>query len=215
MKFATFTCSLLILFLIPFLSHAQLSKSKVSFGGDFTGKRYVRYYGSTYSPYGIPRDRFQEKLMNFSGAISLSYFVLNNFSAGIYTTVGLDRHKYYNGTIARTNSFNVGPMLRYYYRRNHFLFFGHGHLQYGIEAHRNEYPNNGSPTVRNAKFDFRTLGIGPGVSYLLNEKVSIESLLLYNRNLLIGRKSYVDNETYSENNFTVQLGFHCYLNRPW
>jgi len=213
MKFGNITLALLAALLIPFFSSAQLDKSNISIGADFSGKRSMRGYGA--NAFQGSRNSYEIKSTNATAAFSASYFVFDNLSAGLYTTFSVEQDNYDDFRINTATSFAVGPMLRYYYKVKNFALFGQTHLQYGIEARNRKTGSGSNQVVAKESFNFQSIGIGPGVAYFLSDKASIETLLVYNRNLLIAKQIDTGNESYIEHLFTLNVGFYFYLNRPW
>ncbi len=165
---------LLILLLVPFLSHAQenesfLIKAKVKQGSIMLGG-YISASAYTYTDeLTNSSERVEGNLIQAQIKTKNGYFVLHDLAVGLDITLNHTSRKVTSETEQeilpdRNTYLLAGPFVRYYLDNG---IFGELTLQAGLQ---NFFPSG-------IKYNLMEGGLGIGYAYFINEKFSIEPTL--------------------------------------
>ena len=148
----------------------------VSFSSGTNESNYVFTYEngdkSTYT------DKVES--LTFSFSPSLTYFFIDNLSAGLSISYG-----YYESTLKLvstdlkniTRPISIGPIIRYYLPIKEFIPFVEASYKYSNSINGNE--------------DMNSLSLAGGVNYFLSESVALEPYIEYlTRNYIVGNQKY-------------------------
>jgi len=140
-----------------------------------------------------------EKITNISIYPNIGYFVLDKFSSGLKISYSYQRNSY-NGHGVNTNSFNVGPFVRYYFlnKERQLNIFTEAEYLYGTYATVGFYP------ISNGRSDRYSIALGSVIYF--NNSVGLELSISYYNNKDI-------TQDIKNNGIQMSLGFQIHLER--
>lgn len=147
-------------------------------------------------------DDQKSTIINFSP--NLGYFVGDGFLAGL--NLGIASYKLKNvGTTQTRTQFVVGPFARYYGNLT-----SNGNLKWTAEAMIGfgTYKYKLEPVGTESTAGLFSVGIGPGIAYFLNDKVSVEAAAVYER---ITENDKDNNVEKTQGGFGLRIGFGVFL----
>lgn len=146
------------------------SQGSISVGGEF----YLWFQNPKTVSNGQTTDG--TKTTSFTLLPSAEYFVAEDVSLGLGIGYDMTRYKQTNGDIERDGKFYIMPYARKYFKMGDKLdIFGEANLSLGLGNDVFETKaGNSTITTKYASTSF-SIGISPGLSYHLSDKVALES----------------------------------------
>jgi len=163
--------------IFSFNSFAQFSQGSVSVGGAFN--LWFQNPKTEYANQTVDGP----KTTHFTLLPSVEYFLTENVSLGLGIGYDVTRSKSADlpnnvvEQINKTGTFFFDPYARMYFKvGDKFSFFGQGEISLGFGGITDEtkYTNNTSVSTKNS-FSTVLVGIRPGISFLVSEKVALET----------------------------------------
>jgi outer membrane protein len=191
---------LAIVLLVAIHVHAQTSKGSFLIGGSMnlqrTSTNFYDHPGFTLVP-STP-----------SGAFTVSptvgYFPINNLLIGVqpsYTYNWVLNHPTF-----KTNSWSVGPLVRYYFHMSKFAVFPEVAMTFDRSRVITAYDvhSNNDITAERIKMNGKTYRGGVGFAWFVSQQVGIETILAL-KHTDVGKPSLTKNETSVYLNFGIQF----------
>lgn len=166
----------------------QITKGNWLIGGNATLKATKYRAGVAYN----------QNITEIEVNPNIGYFLLDKFSAGLKTGIGLRRAKFNDDDVQNTTTLKVGPFVRYYFLpvSNMVNILAEGSYQY----------TTGKNTLKANTISFFT---GPVI--FLNNVVGLEFLLGYS-SVKYSMQTGVDNSA-ADNSILVNVGFQIHLEK--
>jgi outer membrane protein len=156
----------------------------------------------------------ETKSTQFDLSPSYGYFIISNLAIGASLDFSTASSSYNWGSGPRkskSNSYGVGPFVRYYLPINEKLY-GVGSVSYSREWSKDEAWSTTTPQNKNTtKEGYYNLGIGAGIAYFLTPNISLDVMLVYSKDQFKNREA--DDYTYRTSGIALAAGFNIFLRK--
>ncbi len=165
--------SIIILGMISIKSFSQPKQGSISVGGTFSIDMGTEKNKTNNTTSDGPKTTY------FALIPSVEYFIADKFSAGLGIGYSLDRSKTEAAnttTINSTGTVIVNPFARMYFSMGEKVsLFGQGEVYLGLGKKTDKVTAGNNTTTTKLKDNTIDIGIRPGVSLFLSDKISIEA----------------------------------------
>ncbi|MBL7801124.1 MAG: hypothetical protein JNL95_10405 [Chitinophagales bacterium] len=200
-----------------------MKKSLTSLLALFVLTGYAQIEKGTIAPAGSvslsykANSKTDQKIFDFTLALSEGFFVANNFAIGPTVGYAVNSTKQKSGTTDLTQSFFIGPQLKYYVKignKAYVHFFGAMFGNFGSFKQLSDPPNNTALSTRGAIWQ-----LGTGLSIFLHPTIALSISPMYRGDFT---QSYIKNKagiipgTQSNaitHGFYLNIGFAIYLRK--
>jgi opacity protein-like surface antigen len=195
--------------------YSQTNKNSFLIGGSaslsYLETKYPPSFGTNY------------KTMSASVSPSVGFFVIKNFCVGLSMPLSISNTKYDNNGSnvnfgnSKSNSYGVGPFVRYYYPLidNKLFLLDEGAYSWSKGTYHTSFYNFNTNTSEPDKYSIKTSSyrFGAGVAYFLSEHTSLELLVNYQKSKSTSDQDpnftvLVDNK---QSNIFLSLGLKMYI----
>lgn len=181
-------------------ANAQTEQGKIMAGGSLGVS-----FGNTYNEYDGTKGA-EYKNSTFSLTPKVGYFFIDGLAAGLEVNLDLQTQKIdedgmdYKGT---SSTFLVGPFARYY---SSVGLFGDASIGFGSSKFKEEETGQEDGESKSNLFGW---SLGAGYAIFLNDNVSIEPMISYNK------FTFTDGDDSKDKNkqgqFLIEVGFNIFL----
>ena len=199
--------TVILVVMISFLSHAQIEKGNVFFGGSsnlgFTaGAQKIKSGSTTADGY---------KYSSFDFQPMAGYFIIDKLPVGLFVDLSMSSQKFDDPKMEYSYSYAlVGPFARYYVTDINGLM-PYGEVRFGVGSGKTKSVYMGSENEE--KYSLLHFAIGIGGTYFVTENVGVDLLINYGVDSEKwdaepnGERSEGDKVTYSYSGIGFKLGF--------
>lgn len=213
--------TILVLLFIQQISIAQTEKGKFEISPSISmNLNYSKDTEKSESDYS--RD-VNTNTVSFRIHPKLGYFFFDNFVAGLgvsyYTEVKKTKpfdKKLDEDLKSTSNSIALYPYVKYYFGQGKLrpfvgasFSYGKRYSKYDRLQYGNNYPDDAKVVNEKSEVDFYSYAIFPGVSYFINDHISLDAMIEYSHFKLSYDESYIDYQ--KTNNFNVNVGVSIFL----
>lgn len=186
------------------MAHAQIERGTIAPGGSIS----LSYKANS---------KTEQKIFDFAVAPHVGFFVANNFEIGPTVGYAVNSIKQKSGTTDLTQSFFVGPNIKFYVKignKAYVHFFGSIYGNFGSYKQISDPPNSTTLGTRGAIWQ-----LGTGLSIFLNPSVAIAISPMYSGDFTqyyIKNKAGIILGTQSNaitHGFHLNVGFSIYLRK--
>ncbi len=186
------------------MAHAQIERGTIAPGGSIS----LSYKSNS---------KTEQKIFDFAVAPHVGFFVANNFEIGPTVGYAVNSIKQKSGTTDLTQSFFVGPNIKFYVKignKAYVHFFGSIYGNFGSYKQISDPPNSTTLGTRGAIWQ-----LGTGLSIFLNPSVAIAISPMYSGDFTqyyIKNKAGIILGTQSNaitHGFHLNVGFSIYLRK--
>jgi opacity protein-like surface antigen len=153
--------------------NAQYSAGSLSLGGSF------QLWSQNPKTEYTDRTVDGTKTTSFTILPSIEYFFADQFSVGAGIGYDLTSEKTVTTnttTTDKTGIFYFSPFVRKYFKvGDRFCFYGQGGLSFGTGNETNEFTSGNTTVSTKYAISSFSIGINPGISFLVSDKVALES----------------------------------------
>jgi hypothetical protein len=193
-----------LLLLLVVIAHAQIEKGTIAPGGSIS----LSYKANS---------KTEQKIFDFAVAPHVGFFVANNLEIGPTVGYAVNSIKQKSGTTDLTQSFFIGPHLKYYVKignKAYVHFFGAVFGNFGSFKQISDPPSNTVLSTRGAIWQ-----LGTGLSIFLHPTIALSISPMYSGDFT---QSYIKNKagiipgTQSNaitHGFYLNVGFGIYLRK--
>ena len=199
--------TVILVVMISFLSHAQIEKGNVFFGGSsnlgFTaGAQKIKSVSTTADGY---------KYSSFDFQPMAGYFIIDRLPVGLFVDLSMSSQKFDDPKMEYSYSYAlVGPFARYYVADINGLM-PYGEARFGVGSGKIKSVYMGSENEE--KYSLIHFALGIGGTYFVTENVGIDLLINYGVDsekwdaASNGERAEGDKVTYSYSGLGFKLGF--------
>lgn len=197
----------IMVMMISFLSHAQIEKGNVFFGGSsnlgFTAGAEKIKSGSTTS------DGYKYSSFNFQPMAG--YFIVDKLPLGLFVDLSMSNQKFDDPKMEYSYSYAlVGPFARYYVTDINGLM-PYGEVRFGVGSGKSKSVYMSSENEE--KYSILHFALGIGGTYFVTENVGVDLLINYSSDsekwdaASNGERAEGDKVTYIYSGIGFKLGF--------
>jgi len=215
MKKITMVITLMCFFAFS-VSEAQIRSGR-SLIGVSTSFSYINY-GSDLMSLGFSTIKYKANLLasvdpDVTKVTTLNllpkfgYFIINNLAVGLNMYIGTSTDKPKSGGKYNTNSFCLGPFIRYYISGSKVMPFFEISSLFGSETNKYEDPYSSSSN----KNSLTSFGGGAGLAVKLGDKVTFDMMAGYNSTSEKAKENNPNDERTVQGTIAFKLGFTVLL----